>query len=147
MASPSIPTIRWNVLRLSSKNHWDVTADIDGTTLHLLAFHPTPPVFDGPEDRNGLRNFDEIRFWREYTRPDGGAFIVDDGGTAGGIAAGEAFVIAGDFNADPRDGDSMPGAIAQLLEAPWIDAHCVPASAGGSEAARRQGGMNIAADR
>ena len=141
--TPFYPVNIWSMLRLSSKSHWDVTADINGRALHLLAFHPTPPVFDGPEDRNGLRNFDEIRFWREYTRPDGGAFIVDDGGTAGGIAAGEAFVIAGDFNADPWDGDATPGAIAQLLEAPWIDARCVPASIGGSEAARRQGGVNL----
>mgnify|MGYP001820572692 CR=1 FL=1 len=140
---PFYPEDDWNALRLSSKNHWDVTADINGRALHLLAFHPTPPVFDGPEDRNGLRNFDEIRFWREYTRPDGSPFIVDDGGTAGGIAAGEVFVIAGDFNADPWDGDATPGAIAQLLEAPWIDARCVPTSIGGSAAARRQGGMNI----
>lgn len=141
--TPFYPVNMWRMLRLSSKSHWDVTADINGRALHLLAFHPTPPVFDGPEDRNGLRNFDEIRFWREYTRPDGGAFIVDDGGTAGGIAAGEAFVIAGDFNADPWDGDATPGAIAQLLEASWIDARCVPASIGGSEAARRQGGVNL----
>jgi endonuclease/exonuclease/phosphatase family metal-dependent hydrolase len=140
---PFYPEDSWKALRLSSKSHWDITADINGRALHLLAFHPTPPVFDGPEDRNGLRNFDEIRFWREYTRPDGGAFIVDDSGTAGGIAAGEAFVIAGDFNADPRDGDATPGAIAQLLEASWIDARCVPTSIGGSEAARRQGGMNM----
>lgn len=132
----------WDVLRLSSKNHWDITADIDDKTLHLLAFHPTPPVFDGDEDRNGQRNFDEIRFWREYTGPGGAAFIVDDHGSAGGIAPGEPFVIAGDFNADPQDGDSVPGAIAQLLDAAWIDAQCVPASAGATEAAQLQGGVN-----
>jgi len=132
----------WEVLRLSSKNHWDITADIDGKTLHLLAFHPTPPVFDGSEDRNGRRNFDEIRFWREYTGPEDAAFIIDDQGMAGGIAPDEPFVIAGDFNADPQDGDSVPGAIAQLLDAAWIDAQCVPASAGAAEAAQLQGGVN-----
>jgi hypothetical protein len=136
------PDDTWNVLRLSSKNHWDVSADIHGKILHLLAFHPTPPVFDGPEDRNGRRNFDEMRFWREYTGPGGSAFIVDDRGTAGGIAPGDPFVIAGDFNADPQDGDSAPGAIAQLLDAPWIDAQCVPTSAGAGEATLLQGGAN-----
>ena len=35
-------------------------------TVHFLVSHPTPPVFDGPEDRNGKRNFDEIRFWADY---------------------------------------------------------------------------------
>ncbi|MEM9302144.1 MAG: endonuclease/exonuclease/phosphatase family protein, partial [Pseudomonadota bacterium] len=55
------------VLRLSSKSHWDIPVELPGgATLHLLASHPTPPVFDGPEDRNGLRNADEIRFWRYY---------------------------------------------------------------------------------
>jgi endonuclease/exonuclease/phosphatase family metal-dependent hydrolase len=132
----------WNLLRLSSKSHWDVRTDIPGGALHLLAFHPTPPVFDGPEDRNGQRNFDEIRFWRDYTAPGGAEFLVDDRGRTGGLQSGAAFVIAGDFNADPRDGDSVQGAIAQLLDAPWIDATCVPTSAGAVEASQQQGGVN-----
>ena len=132
----------WTLLRLSSKSHWDVSAEIRGRVLHLLAFHPTPPVFDGPEDRNGQRNFDEIRFWRDYTSPAGAPHIVDDRGGTGGLLQGEAFVIAGDFNADPRDGDSVAGAIAQLLEAPWIDATCVPTSGGAIEASQNQGAAN-----
>ena len=56
------------VLPLSSKSHWDVPVRIGSTTLHLLASHPTPPAFDGPEDRNGRRNHDEIRFWSDYLR-------------------------------------------------------------------------------
>ena len=52
----------WKELRLSSKSHWDVPVLINNKTVHLLVSHPTPPVFDGPEDRNGHRNFDEIRF-------------------------------------------------------------------------------------
>ena len=51
------------VFRLSSKSHWDIPVDVDGSILHVLAAHPTPPTFDGVEDRNGLRNHDEIRFW------------------------------------------------------------------------------------
>ena len=50
------------VFRLSSKSHWDVPITIDEKTVHFLVSHPTPPVFDGPEDRNGTRNHDEIRF-------------------------------------------------------------------------------------
>ena len=134
----------WQRLRLSSKSHWDVALDIAGTTLHLLAHHPTPPVFDGPEDRNGRRNFDEIRFWRDYTDPNGAGYMQDDRGVAGGLPAGARFVIAGDFNADPHDGDAMPGAVAQLLDADWIDADCVPRSAGGLAASATQGGVNAA---
>ena len=40
-----------------------------GRDVHFLVSHPTPPVFDGPEDRNGRRNFDEIRFWADYITP------------------------------------------------------------------------------
>jgi len=54
------------VLPLSSKSHWDLPVHVGRTTLHLLASHPTPPTFDGPEDRNGKRNQDEIRFWSDY---------------------------------------------------------------------------------
>ncbi|MGK2926093.1 MAG: endonuclease/exonuclease/phosphatase family protein [Lysobacterales bacterium] len=133
----------WAELRLSSKSHWDLTFDIRGRELHLLAFHPTPPVFDGPEDRNGRRNYAEIRFWREYTNPAGADFIVDDAGAVGGIGAGAAFVIVGDFNADPHDGDGLDGAAAQLLGAPWIDSTCTPASEGGAQAATLQGGVNL----
>ena len=140
--SPFHPDEDWHQLRLSSKSHWDLAIDIDGSELHLLAHHPTPPVFDGPEDRNGLRNFDEIRFWLDYTRSSGAEFVVDDAGVSGGIKPGASFVIAGDFNADPLDGDSVENAIGQLLHANWIDSDCVPLSTGAEEAALVQGGVN-----
>ena len=132
----------WRQLRLSSKSHWDLVFDIAGKELHLLAHHPTPPVFDGPEDRNGARNFDEIRFWRDYTFPHRMEYMTDDQGRVGGIPADTLFVIAGDFNADPHDGDSEQGAIDQLLDAPWIDASCTPVSEGALEASVKQGGVN-----
>lgn len=140
--SPYYSDAAWQQLRLSSKSHWDLSIDLDGKNLHLLASHPTPPVFDGPEDRNGKRNHDEIRFWREYTSPGDSQWIRDDAGRVGGMAAGDRFVIAGDLNADPHDGDARTGAIGQLLEAPWIDPGCVPSSTGGRDAAREQGGVN-----
>ena len=46
------------ILRLSSKSHWDVPIRIENKVVHFLVSHPTPPVFDGPEDRNGRRNHD-----------------------------------------------------------------------------------------
>lgn len=133
----------WDALRLSSKSHWDLAFDIDGRSLRLLASHPTPPVFDGPENRNGLRNFDEIRFWAEYTRPATQALFIDDQGLAGPLQPGAAFVLAGDLNADPNDGDAVDGAIGQLLQAGWINADCVPASRGAQVAAGMQGGLNL----
>ncbi|MCP5144894.1 MAG: endonuclease/exonuclease/phosphatase family protein [Gammaproteobacteria bacterium] len=123
-------------LRLSSKNHVDITVNIDGQEVHFLAAHPTPPVFDGVEDRNGKRNADEIRFWADYINGgDQAAYIYDDNGLAGGLAAGSIFVIAGDYNADPNDGDSFANAISQLLSDPLINVSFTPESPGGTLAA------------
>lgn len=101
-------------LRLSSKSHWDVPVDIDGKTVHILASHPTPPSFDGPEDRNGKRNHDEIRLTADYV--DGAEYLYDDNGGRGGLESGASFVVLGDQNSDPVDGDSVGGAIQQLLD-------------------------------
>jgi endonuclease/exonuclease/phosphatase family metal-dependent hydrolase len=111
------------ILRLSSKSHWDVPVKIGDQVVHVLASHPTPPVFDGPEDANGRRNFDEIRLWADYLT--GGAtaeYIVDDRGRRGGLPRNALFVIVGDLNADPvKDKpayDQLP--IAQLLRHPRV---------------------------
>lgn len=130
------------VFRLSSKSHWDVPLEINGEIVHLLAAHPTPPVFDGPEDRNGRRNHDEIRFWRDYFTPGAGHYIYDDEGLTGGLAADAKFVIVGDYNADPFDGDSFDGAINQLLASPLIDTSITPASIGAVEDSMTEGGLN-----
>ncbi|MDB9528963.1 phytase [Oscillatoria sp. CS-180] len=128
------------VVRLSSKNHVDVPIEVDGEIIHVLASHPTPPVFDGPEDRNGTRNFDEIRFWADYVQ--GADYIYDDDGNTGGLEAGAKFVIMGDQNADPFDGDSIPGAAQLLLDNPLVNTSVTPSSEGGVDAADRQGGAN-----
>ena len=120
------------VFRLSSKSHWDVPIEIGGKVVHFLVSHPTPPVFDGPEDRNGTRNSDEIRLWADYVTPGPtSAYIYDDAGTHGGLKPGELFVIAGDQNSDPLDGDSIPGSIQQLLDHPLVNTKVTPWSAGG----------------
>ncbi|MEB3232743.1 MAG: alkaline phosphatase D family protein [Leptolyngbyaceae bacterium] len=130
------------VVRLSSKNHVDLPILVNNEVIHVLASHPTPPVFDGDEDRNGTRNFDEIRFWADYIN--GASYIYDDNGVFGGLAAGASFVIMGDQNADPNDGDSIPGAAQQLLDDPLVNTAVTPASQGGPDAAERQGGANDA---
>jgi hypothetical protein len=131
------------VFRLSSKSHWDLPIDIDGRIVHFLVSHPTPPVFDGPEDRNGTRNFDEIRFWADYVTPGRTSrYIYDDDGERGGLPPGARFVIAGDQNSDPFDGDSIPGAAQQLLEHPRVNATVAPSSQGAVDASARQGGIN-----
>lgn len=131
------------VFRLSSKSHWDVPVDVNGRTVHVLVSHPTPPTFDGVEDRNGLRNHDEIRFWADYVKPGAASrYIYDDAGTTGGLKPGESFVILGDQNADPLDGDSVAAAIDQLLDHPRIT-DPLPTSEGAVEASVLQGGANL----
>ncbi len=135
-----------DVFRLSSKSHWDVPIVISDRgrrkTVHFLVSHPTPPVFDGPEDRNGTRNHDEIRFWADYIIPSQSGYIADDNGRPGGLPPGTFFVIAGDQNSDPFDGDSIPGSAQQLLDHPLVNTNVTPSSPGGPEQAALQGNAN-----
>ena len=140
---PWWPDEVWQTLPLSSKSHWDVPIQVGRfDTVRFLASHPTPPTFDGPEDRNGRRNHDEIRFWVDYLSQGDGEYIYDDDGQQGGVARGEVWVLAGDLNADPRDGDSIDAAIEELVNDRKTNRSCIPSSAGALEASRRQGGVN-----
>jgi endonuclease/exonuclease/phosphatase family protein len=92
------------IQRLSSTGHWVVPIRLpDGTKLSLLTFQAGPPVFDGPEDRNGRRNHDEIMFWRKLLD---GEFPPPPT---------ERFVLAGGANLDPDDSDGRRVAIRTLL--------------------------------
>ncbi len=98
-----------DIQRLSHVGHWDVPIAMPSAApLHILAFHATPPVFDGPEDQNGRRNADEIRFWQLYL----------DGGI--GAAPKGRFVIAGIANVDPERGAGRAQAIRDLLSDPRL---------------------------
>jgi hypothetical protein len=137
----TIPPADWyscaalDVLPLSSKNHCVVPVVVGGQRLHLLASHPVPPVFDGAEDRNGLRNHDEIRLWSQLLDGGPGLPVIPE--------ADARFVIAGDLNADPHDGDSTGDPIGRwLLSHPRVAAQPVPSSRGAEAAARRDGGAN-----
>lgn len=119
-----------NVFRLSSKSHWDVPIDLGGGVVaHFLVDHPTPPVFDGAEDRNGKRNHDEIRFWADYIAPARATYHRDDTGVSGGLPDGARFVIAGDHNADPVRGDSVTGAAQQFTTHPLVNNTLIPSAA------------------
>lgn len=129
-------------VRLSSKSHWDVPVKIGRETVHVLVSHPTPPVFDGDEDRNGKRNSDEIRLWADYVAGGKRArYIYDDDGGRGGLDRRDAFVIMGDQNSDPLDGDSLPGSIDRLLDHKRIQ-DPQPSAEGAAEASAMQGGIN-----
>ncbi len=131
-----------SVFRLSSKGHWDLPISIEGRVVHLLVSHPTPPAFDGPEDRNGKRNHDEIRLWADYLTGGTSSTYLADAAATPELKAPDSFVLMGDLNADPIDGGSVTGAADQLLSHPKINASFIPRSRGAAEASRLQGGAN-----
>jgi len=111
------------VQRLSSGGHWIVPLRLaSGGRLTLLAFHASAPVFDGPEDRNGRRNHDEIALWRRLLD---GALPVPP--------PAPPLVLLGTANVDPEDGEGRAEAIRGLLGDPRLQ-DPRPVSAGGAGA-------------
>ena len=112
-------------LRLSTTAHWEVPLTLPtGEVVTLFTWHATPPVFDGPEDRNGRRNHDETYFWLEKVTAHTGPLIV-----------------IGDANADAMDGDGRPDAIRRLLSHPRLQ-DPAPKSDGARLDALADGGAN-----
>jgi len=96
------------VQRLSTTGMYEVPVLLpDGKALRLLAYYATPPVFDGPEDRNGRRNHDETAFWLS---------LID--GQLPLAAPARPFVVLGQPNLDPDDGEGRPQALRALLAHP-----------------------------
>ncbi len=100
--------------------------------MSLLAFHAQTPVFDGPEDRNGRRNADEIRFWQ--------LFLDGQYGTPP-----ERFVLLGTLNVDPVDGEGRKRVLQALLSDPRLQ-DAQPESLGGTLAASQGQRGNPARD-
>lgn len=120
----------WEAFRLSSKSHWDVPVKFGKKTIHVLASHPTPPGFDGEEDRNGKRNHDEIRFWKDYIDEHQDPYIYDDTDKKGHLGS-DSFVIMGDLNASPDEGNAISEGIKDLLNHPRVNDEFTPSSKGG----------------
>lgn len=81
----------------------------DGRLLRLLAFYASPPVFDGPEDRNGRRNHDEAAFWLRLLEGDL-AYPPPE----------PPFVLLGQTSLDPSDGEGRAQALRGLLDHPAL---------------------------
>ncbi len=88
--------------RLSSSAHWAVKVSVNDRAITLLTLAATPPVFDGPEDRNGRRNHDEVLLWMHSLAQDTGMFE-------------DPVVLTGNFNLDPDRGDGLRAAVKQVL--------------------------------
>lgn len=111
----------FDTLRLSSSGHWVVPFDLGKGQITVLASSSTPPVFDGAEDFNGLRNRDELRLWDHLLNGTFGAVPVHP-------------VVMGNTNLDPADGDGRREAMSGFLARPDLQ-DPQPRSAGGAAAA------------
>ena len=97
---PDMTDAAREVQLLSTSGHYEVAVG----ALRLLVWYATPPVFDGPEDRNGRRNKDEALLWLRLL----------EGGLPWAAPEGP-FVILGQSNLDPVDGDGLHQGMAALL--------------------------------
>ena len=103
------------VQRLSTSGHYEIPVTYaEGKTLRLLVWSATPPVFDGPEDRNGRRNADETALWLHLIQGD----LPQIPPAAGTYPPPQApFVVMGEPNLDPNDGEGKPLALRALIAA------------------------------
>jgi hypothetical protein len=130
-AGQVLPPAALAVQRLHASGAWELPVVLPGgAVLRVLAFHATPPVFDGAEARNLRRNADEVAFWR---------LLLD--GALPHAPPVPPFVLAGNANLDPADGAGERGAIVALLAHPAVQ-DPAPAGTGGADAAAAQGGVN-----
>lgn len=97
------------VQRLATTGFYDLAVAIGPTTLHLLIWAATPPVYDGPEDRNGRRNADETAFWSDLLA-----------GKLPFRPPEKPFILIGQPNLDPNDGAGKPAALRALLANPEV---------------------------
>lgn len=101
--------------RLPTTGLWLVSAQDVG---RLILFKAGPPVFDGDEDRNGLRNAGELGLVTELAQQE---------------AASEPVIVIGGSNLDPVDGEGRHMAIRALLNSPVLQ-DPAPTSIGGQQA-------------
>ena len=106
------------VQRLSTSGHYDVPVIYaPDRALRLLVWSATPPVFDGPEDRNGRRNADETALWLHLLD---GTLPALHPATGFYTPPQDPFVILGQANLDPMDGAGLPQSLRALLTHPLL---------------------------
>lgn len=114
--APFFPTSIGDVLPVAARGLWAVPIDAPCGRLTLLFGYGPPPIYDGPEDRNGKRGGAHARFWRALIA---GAGLADDAGDARPLNTG-AFVLGGNFGIDPGRGEGDRAAMRALLAAPAL---------------------------
>ncbi len=96
---------------LSAVGAWAVPLRLPGGAgrLWVMAFHASPPVFDGPEDRNDRRNADELHLWAQ---------ALD--GTLAPALPGQYFALMGVTNIDPHLGEGRRDGLQRLAQHPRL---------------------------
>jgi hypothetical protein len=97
------------VQRLSTSAHWALQVDTPQGAVQILTLAATPPLFDGPEDRNGRRNRDEVLLW-----------LHSLDGTLPGYRSDRPMVLMGNLNLDPDKADGLRSAVQQVLGHPGL---------------------------
>jgi len=121
--------------RLSNAGHYEVPVIYaPAKTLRLLVWSATPPLFDGPEDRNGRRNADETALWLHLLNgtlpkiaPEMGLYDPPEA----------PFVILGQANLDPVDGSGRTQSLRGLLDNPLLQDPAPRGPASHSDAGQR----------
>ena len=112
----------WDALRLMERGGWKVKISAPHGRFMLWAAHASPPVFDGPEDRNGLRNAAQLGWWAKEAD----------------LEQALPVVLAGDLNNDPSDGEGLKQPLAGLQQHPFFQ-DPAPTSTGGDLAGVKDG--------
>ena len=105
-----------DIQRLPARAFWILRFPLLSGEIHIVAAHLQSPVFDGPDDRNGRRNADEIDWLRRLLD---GVAVRDDSGKVASLGTAPVVVMAG-LNADPFDGEALKDSLAALLTHPRI---------------------------
>ncbi len=100
----------FDIQRLSTSAHWALRAEAPDGPVILMTLAATPPVFDGPEDRNGRRNHDEVMLWAHWL----------DGRLLAAPAPEVPVILLGDLNADPDRGDGRREGVQAILAHPRL---------------------------
>jgi len=103
-----LPESALPIQRLASISLAAIPIELEAADIWILTHHATPPVFDGPEDRNGHRNSAENRFWPEILAREDVSNI------------GEFHIIAAQLNLDPEKGEGQKQAVVDILENPLL---------------------------
>lgn len=97
-----LPPEAMPIVPLATTAQWVVPIDVDGAAITLVTMSAGTPVFDGPEDRNGLRNRDELTYVADL------------------VEGVERPVVMGRANLDPDRGEGHGEALRRLLDHPAL---------------------------